>query len=228
MLLWKNFREQGFIFYRNPSPKCHRCSYYGACSNNTIQDILTRRARQEGHSVLWLPGTDHAGIATQTKVEQALRKEGTSRRDLGREKFLEKACEWRDEHGGIIFKQLQKLGCSCDWERSVHTLDKDYSDAVLEAFVKLFERGYIYRGKRMVNWCPVSLTALSDEEVIMKPQTSKLYKIRYEIVESPGQYVQISTTRPETIMGDVALAIHPDDERWPNLQGKFVPPPSTH
>ena len=205
-----------------PPPNVTGVLTMGHVLNNTIQDILTRRARQEGHSVLWLPGTDHAGIATQTKVEQALRKEGTSRRDLGREKFLEKACEWRDEHGGIIFKQLQKLGCSCDWERSVHTLDKDYSDAVLEAFVKLFERGYIYRGKRMVNWCPVSLTALSDEEVIMKPQTSKLYKIRYEIVESPGQYVQISTTRPETIMGDVALAIHPDDERWPNLQGKFV------
>lgn len=205
-----------------PPPNVTGVLTMGHVLNNTIQDILTRRARQEGHSVLWLPGTDHAGIATQTKVEQALRREGTSRRDLGREKFLEKACEWRDEHGGIIFKQLQKLGCSCDWERSVHTLDKDYSDAVLEAFVKLFERGYIYRGKRMVNWCPVSLTALSDEEVIMKAQTSKLYKIRYEIVESPGQYVQISTTRPETIMGDVALAIHPDDERWPNLQGKFV------
>ena len=205
-----------------PPPNVTGVLTMGHVLNNTIQDILARRARQEGQSVLWLPGTDHAGIATQTKVEQALRKEGTSRRDLGRDKFLEKACEWRDEHGGIIFKQLQKLGCSCDWDRSVHTLDEDYSNAVLDAFVKLFERGYIYRGKRMVNWCPVSLTALSDEEVIMKPQTSKLYKIRYEIVESPGQYVQISTTRPETIMGDVALAIHPDDERWPNLKGKSV------
>ena len=205
-----------------PPPNVTGVLTMGHVLNNTIQDILARRARQEGQSVLWLPGTDHAGIATQTKVEQALRKESTSRRDLGRDKFLEKACEWRDEHGGIIFKQLQKLGCSCDWDRSVHTLDEDYSNAVLDAFVKLFERGYIYRGKRMVNWCPVSLTALSDEEVIMKPQTSKLYKIRYEIVESPGQYVEISTTRPETIMGDVALAMHPDDERWPNLKGKSV------
>ena len=205
-----------------PPPNVTGVLTMGHVLNNTIQDILARRARQEGKSVLWLPGTDHAGIATQTKVEQALLKEGKSRRDLGRDKFLEHACEWRDEHGGIIFKQLQKLGCSCDWDRSVHTLDQDYSNAVLDAFVKLFERGYIYRGKRMVNWCPVSLTALSDEEVIMKPQTSKLYKIRYEIVETPGQYVQISTTRPETIMGDVALAIHPDDERLPNLQGKSV------
>ena len=194
----------------------------GHVLNNTIQDILARRARQEGKSVLWLPGTDHAGIATQTKVEQALRKEGMSRRDLGREKFLEHASDWRDKHGGIIFKQLQKLGCSCDWNRNVHTLDEDYSNAVLEAFVKLYERGYVYRGKRMVNWCPVSLTALSDEEVIMKPQKSKLYKIRYEIAQSPGEYVHISTTRPETIMGDVALAIHPEDERWPGLQGKSV------
>jgi valyl-tRNA synthetase len=208
-----------------PPPNVTGVLTMGHVLNNTIQDILARRARQEGQSVLWLPGTDHAGIATQTKVEQALREEGKNRRDLGREKFLEHASDWRDKHGGIIFKQLQKLGCSCDWERNVHTLDEDYSNAVIDAFVKLYERGYVYRGKRMVNWCPVSLTALSDEEVIMKPQSSKLYKIRYEIVESPGEYIHISTTRPETIMGDVAIAIHPEDERWPALKGKTVKRP---
>jgi len=194
----------------------------GHVLNNTIQDILARRARQQGHSTLWLPGTDHAGIATQTKVEQQLRKDGKSKHDLGRDGFIEHAKEWRDKHGGIILKQLRKLGCSCDWERTVHTLDPDYSRAVLEAFVRLFKNGYVYRGKRMVNWCPVSLTALSDEEVIMKPQNGKLYKIRYELTDAPGEYLYVSTTRPETIMGDVALAIHPEDDRWPALQGRKV------
>ena len=205
-----------------PPPNVTGVLTMGHVLNNTIQDVLARRARQHGASVLWLPGTDHAGIATQTKVERTLREEGLNRHDLGREKFLERAVEWRDKHGGIILKQLRKLGSSCDWERTVHTLDEDYSRAVLHAFVKLYQRGYVYRGKRMVNWCPVSLTALSDEEVIMKPQQSKLYKVRYEIVEEPGSYLEVSTTRPETIMGDVALAIHPDDERWSTLQGKHV------
>ncbi|MFP6855419.1 MAG: class I tRNA ligase family protein, partial [Opitutales bacterium] len=189
-----------------PPPNVTGVLTMGHVLNNTIQDILARRARQKGAAVMWLPGTDHAGIATQTKVERALREEGLSRHDLGREKFLERAVAWRDKHGGIILNQLRKLGSSCDWERTVHTLDEEYSKAVLTAFVKLFKRGYVYRGKRMVNWCPVSLTALSDEEVIMKPQESKLYKVRYEIVEEPGHYVEVSTTRPETIMGDVAIA----------------------
>ncbi len=205
-----------------PPPNVTGVLTMGHVLNNTIQDILSRRARQKGAAVMWLPGTDHAGIATQTKVERALREEGLTRRDLGREKFLERAVEWRDKHGGIILKQLRKLGSSCDWERTVHTLDEDYSKAVLTAFVKLFERGYVYRGKRMVNWCPASLTALSDEEVIMKPQDSKLYRVRYEIAELPGSYVEVSTTRPETIMGDVAIAMHPDDDHWPILQGKHA------
>jgi valyl-tRNA synthetase len=205
-----------------PPPNVTGILTIGHVLNNTIQDILARRARQEGKSVLWLPGTDHAGIATQTKVERSLREQGLNRRDLGREKFLEKAWEWKEKHGGIILKQLRNLGSSCDWDRTVHTLDKSYSKAVLTAFVKLFEKGYIYRGHRMVNWCPSSLTALSDEEVIMKPQSSKLYTVRYEIVEEPGTYIQVSTTRPETIMGDTAIAIHPEDERWPDLEGKHV------
>ena len=205
-----------------PPPNVTGVLTMGHVLNNTIQDILARRARQNGCTTLWLPGTDHAGIATQTKVEQQLRQAGKSKHDLGRERFIEHAKEWRDKHGGIILKQLRKLGCSCDWDRTVHTLDQDYSDAVLEAFVRLFKNGYVYRGKRMVNWCPVSLTALSDEEVMMKPQNGKLYKIRYELVDSPGEFLEVSTTRPETIMGDVALAIHPDDELWPALKGRKV------
>ena len=205
-----------------PPPNVTGVLTMGHVLNNTIQDILARRARQQGKSVLWLPGTDHAGIATQTKVEQALKKDGLSRRDLGREKFIDHAKKWRDKHGGIILEQLKKLGCSCDWERNVHTLDEGYSNAVISAFANLFKKGYIYRGQRMVNWCPSSLTALSDEEVIMKPSESTLYKIRYEIENEPGKFIEVSTTRPETIAGDVALAIHPDDSRWDTLKGKKV------
>ena len=197
-----------------PPPNVTGVLTMGHVLNNTVQDILARRARQQGKSVLWLPGTDHAGIATQTKVERALKEKGRSRESLGREEFNLQACMWRDEHGGIILNQLKKLGCSCDWERNVHTLDDDYSQSVLSAFVSLFKKGYVYRGQRMVNWCPESLTALSDEEVIMKPQSSVLYKVRYNILESPGSYLEVCTTRPETIVGDVALAIHPDDPRW--------------
>lgn len=205
-----------------PPPNVTGVLTMGHVLNNTIQDILVRRARQTGYSVLWLPGTDHAGIATQSRVERELRKNGQTRHDLGREKFLQKAVEWRDTHGGIILQQLQRLGCSCDWDRTVHTLDEDYSKAVLEAFVRLYQRGYIYRGKRMVNWCPVSLTALSDEEVIMKPQKGKLYHVRYPVVGSEGEFVEIATTRPETIMGDVAVAVHPADSRYQHLLGKHV------
>jgi len=205
-----------------PPPNVTGVLTMGHVLNNTIQDILCRRARQEGKNVLWLPGTDHAGIATQTKVERHLRDQNLNKHDLGREKFLEHAQEWKEKHGGIILKQLRSLGASCDWERTTQTLDDHYSNAVLTAFVKLYKDGYIYRGRRMCNWCPSSLTALSDEEVIMKPQKSFLYTVRYEIVEEPGNYIHISTTRPETIMGDTAIAIHPEDERWPKLQGKHV------
>lgn len=205
-----------------PPPNVTGVLHMGHLLNNTIQDILTRRARIQGKAAVWIPGTDHAGIATQSRVERELRKEGKTRHDLGREKFVDRATEWRDEHGGIILQQLQKLGCSCDWDRNVHTLDEDYSRAVLTAFVKLHERGYLYRGKRMVNWCPVSHTALSDEEVIMKPQKGKLYYVKYEVAEEPGRTVEIATTRPETIMGDTAIAVHPEDERYKDLHGKHV------
>ena len=194
----------------------------GHLLNNTLQDVFIRRARQTGKPTLWMPGTDHAGIATQTRVEKELKKTGKTRHDLGREAFVKKAEDWRDEHGGIILKQLRTLGASCDWERTVHTLDDDYSKSVLTAFVKLYERGYVYRGRRMVNWCPVSLTALSDEEVIMKPQSGFIYHMRYELVDEPGKFLEIATTRPETIMGDTGVAVHPEDERYKHLIGKKI------
>lgn len=205
-----------------PPPNVTGILHMGHVLDNTLQDIFIRRARLEGKSTLWSPGTDHASIATQTKVEQALRKEGTSRRDIGREKFLERAWQWSDDHGGKILNQLRKLGASCDWRRTTFTMDEAYERSVKAAFVKLYERGYIYRGKRLVNWCPSSQTALSNEEVVMKPQKGKFWKMRYEIVEEPGRFLEISTTRPETIMGDTAVAVHPDDERYKELVGKHV------
>ncbi|MGB0774392.1 MAG: valine--tRNA ligase, partial [Akkermansiaceae bacterium] len=206
-----------------PPPNVTGILHLGHVLNNTIQDILARRARQQGKEVLWLPGTDHAGIATQTKVERQLRdEEGKTRRDLGREAFLERVWDWKDKHGGIIIQQLKRLGCSCDWERERFTMDEDYSAQVSDVFAQLFKDGMIYRGKRMVNWCPVSLTALSDEEVISKPQNSKLYFMKYELVDSPGEFLEISTTRPETLMGDVAVAVNPKDERYTALVGKKV------
>ena len=206
-----------------PPPNVTGVLTLGHVLNNTLQDILARRARQTGHEVLWLPGTDHAGIATQTVVERQLRKEeGKTRRDLGREEFLKRVWTWKEKHGGIIIKQLKRLGCSCDWDRERFTMDEDYSRQVQEVFVKLHAQGLIYRGKRMVNWCPVSQTALSDEEVIMKPAKGKLYVMRYEVAEEPGTYLEIATTRPETLMGDTAVAVHPDDPRYARFIGKHA------
>lgn len=206
-----------------PPPNVTGILHLGHVLNNTIQDVLARRARQEGKEVLWLPGTDHAGIATQTKVEKQIREEeGKTRRDLGREAFLERVWDWKEKHGGIIIKQLKRLGCSCDWSRERFTMDQDYSQWVSHVFSELFKQGLIYRGKRMVNWCPVSLTALSDEEVIMKPQRSKLYYMKYEVVDAPGEFLEIATTRPETLMGDVAVAVNPKDDRWGKYVGRMV------
>ena len=206
-----------------PPPNVTGILHLGHVLNNALQDILARRARQKGFEVLWLPGTDHAGIATQTKVEQLIRKEeGKSRRDLGREEFLKRVWAWKEQYGGIIISQLKRLGCSCDWSRERFTMDAEYTRDVQQVFVKLFEKGLIYRGLRMVNWCPASLTALSDEEVILKPQMGKFYTMRYEIVEEPGRFVEISTTRPETLLGDVAVAVNPGDERYRDLLGKHV------
>ncbi len=206
-----------------PPPNVTGILHIGHVLNNTLQDILARRARQQGKEVLWLPGTDHAGIATQNQVEKDLRKtEGKTRRDLGREKFTERVWQWKEKYGGIIIGQLKRLGCSCDWTRERFTMDEGYTREVQRVFVKLFEKGHIYRGLRMVNWCPGSLTALSDEEVIPKPQKGKFYTMRYEVVEEPGRFLEISTTRPETLMGDTAVAVNPTDERHQDLIGKHV------
>lgn len=206
-----------------PPPNVTGILHLGHVLNNTLQDILARRARMTGHEVCWLPGTDHAGIATQTKVEQQLRKEEKkTRRDLGREEFLKRVWDWKEKYGGIIIQQLKRLGCSCDWERERFTMDEGYVQAVLNTFVDLHSKGLIYRGRRMVNWCPKSLTALSDEEVIMKEQRSKLYTMRYELVSEPGRYLEIATTRPETLMGDTAVAVNPHDERYQQLIGQSV------
>jgi len=202
-----------------PPPNVTGILTLGHVLNNTIQDILCRRARMKGHEVLWLPGTDHAGLATQTKVEKALAESGQSRDSLGRDAFLEKVWDWKEKHGGIIISQLKKLGCSCDWERERFTMDDEYYDAVIHAFIDLFNKGQIYRGYRMVNWCPATRTAISDEEVIPTPQKSKLYTMQYEVVEHPGTFLEIATTRPETIMGDTAVAVHPQDKRYQHLIG---------
>ena len=209
-----------------PPPNVTGILHLGHVLNNALQDILARRARQLGKEVLWLPGTDHAGIATQTKVERQLRdEEGVGRRDVGREEFLKRVWEWKEKHGGIIIQQLKRLGCSCDWSRERFTMDAAYSKWVSQVFVDLFKQGLIHRGKRMVNWCPVSLTALSDEEVIMTPQRSKLYTMRYELADAPGEYIEISTTRPETLMGDCAVAVNPKDPRYTHYVGRMVKRP---
>jgi valyl-tRNA synthetase len=206
-----------------PPPNITGVLTLGHVLNNTIQDILARHARMQGFEVLWLPGTDHAGIATQTAVEKWLRKnEGLTRHDLGREEFLRRMVNWQDKHGGIIIEQLKRLGCSCDWSRQRYTLDDDYVQAVQKVFVDLYSKGLIYRGRRMINWDPAAQTALSDEEVISKPQKGNLYYVRYEIVEQPGRFIEVATTRPETIMADTAVAVHPGDKRYIDLIGKYA------
>ncbi|MDP9254124.1 MAG: valine--tRNA ligase [Verrucomicrobiota bacterium] len=206
-----------------PPPNITGVLTLGHVLNNTIQDVLARRARMNGYEVLWLPGTDHAGLATQTAVEKALRKnEKITRHDLGREEFIRRTWDWREKHGRIIIEQLKRLGCSCDWSRERFTLDPDYARAVQNVFVDLYNKGLIYRGRRMINWDPVALTALSDEEVIPTKQKSSLYYVRYEIVEEPGRAIEIATTRPETIMADTAVAVHPGDERYRDLIGKHA------
>src|SRR5437016_2212176 len=206
-----------------PPPNITGVLTLGHVLNNSIQDILARRARMQGFEVLWLPGMDHAGIGTQTAVERWLRKnEGVTRHDLGREKFLQRVLEWQDKHGGIIIQQLQRLGSSADWSRQRYTFDDGYVRAVEKIFVDLYKKKLIYRGRRMINWDPAAQTALSDEEVINKPQRGNLYYVRYEIVDQPGKFLEIATTRPETIMADTGVAVHPKDKRYVDLVGKEV------
>src|SRR5215470_16676389 len=206
-----------------PPPNITGMLTLGHVLNHTIQDILARRARMQGFEVLWLPGMDHAGIGTQTAVEKYLRRtENKTRHDLGREEFLRRMLEWQDKHGGIIIEQLKRLGCSCDWSRQRYTLDEAYAGAVQKVFVELYDKGLIYRGRRMINWDPAAQTAVSDEEVISKGQKGYLYFVRYEIVEEPGRFLEVATTRPETIMADTAMAFHPGDKRYTDLLGKHA------
>jgi len=232
-----------------PPPNVTGILTMGHVLNNTIQDILVRRARMQGKEVLWLPGTDHAGLATQTAVEKALRKPDElppkiretlesldavwdkaagkpkiplTKHHIPRSDLLELIWSWTRDRGGVIIDQLKKLGCSCDWGRERFTLDDSYHRSVQRAFVDLYTRGYIYRGKRMVNWCPASLTAISDEEIVSTPQKGKLFTMRYEVVEEPGQFLEIATTRPETLMGDTGVAVNPQDPRYSALVGKHV------
>ena len=206
-----------------PPPNVTGVLHMGHMLNNTIQDILVRRARMEGKNACWVPGTDHASIATEAKVVNKLAAQGIKKTDLTRDEFLKHAWEWTDEHGGIILKQLRKLGASCDWDRTAFTMDEKRSESVLKVFVDLYNKGLIYRGVRMVNWDPKALTALSDEEVIYKEEHGKLYYLRYKVEgDAEGRYAVVATTRPETIMGDTAMCINPNDPKSEWLKGKKV------
>ena len=205
-----------------PPPNVTGVLHMGHVLNETIQDILVRRARLEGKNACWVPGTDHASIATEAKVIKRLKEQGINKSDLTREEFLKHAWAWTDEHGGIILKQLRKLGCSCDWDRTSFTMDETRSKAVIKVFCDLYKKGLIYRGLRMVNWDPERQTALSDEEVIYHDEHNKFYYLRYEVAEEPGKYAIVATTRPETIFGDIAVCINPKEEKNQWLKGKHV------
>ena len=202
-----------------PPPNVTGVLHMGHMLNNTIQDVLVRKARMEGKNACWVPGVDHASIATEAKVVQKLRKQGIKKSDLTRDAFMEHAWEWKNKHGGIILEQLKKLGASCDWDRETFTMDEDYARSVIDTFIDLYQKGLIYRGKRMINWDPAAKTALSDEEVIHKEVNSKLYYVKYKIAGDEG-YLTVATTRPETILGDTAICINPADERFKHLHGK--------
>jgi valyl-tRNA synthetase len=205
-----------------PPPNVTGILHMGHMLNNSIQDILIRKARIDGKNACWVPGTDHASIATEAKVVRMLREQGVKKSDLTRDEYLEKAWEWKEKYGGIILQQLKKLGASCDWERTAFTMDETRSEAVFKAFVDLHKKGKLYRGLRMVNWDPEAQTVLSNEEVLHKEENSFLYHVKYAIEGEENTYVTIATTRPETILGDSAIAVHPEDERYTHLKGKKV------
>jgi valyl-tRNA synthetase len=208
-----------------PPPNVTGVLHMGHALNNTVQDILLRRAKMQGYNTCWVPGTDHASIATEAKVVQMLREQGIDKNQIGREAFLENAWAWKEKYGGIILEQLKKLGCSLDWNRTNFTMNEPYYKAVMRVFVELYQKGYIYRGVKMINWDPQALTALSDEEVLHKETSSKLTYVRYKIDSEQEEYITIATVRPETILGDTAVCVHPEDERYAHLKGKycFVP-----
>ena len=234
---WYSFWEDHKLFHADasqggepycvmiPPPNVTGILHMGHALNNTIQDILVRWRRMQGRNVVWMPGTDHAGIATQNVVERALKAEGTTRHELGREAFVERVWEWREEYGNTITNQLRKLGASCDWERERFTMDEGLSEAVAEVFVRLFNKGLIYRANYIINWCPRCHTALSDEESEHQDTQGKLYHIRYPVqngTEAGGEHIVVATTRPETLLGDVAVAVHPDDKRYAGLSDRTV------
>ncbi len=214
-------KDSGTFTVVIPPPNVTGIIHMGHVLNNTIQDILVRRARMLGKSTLWLPGTDHASIATEAKIVKMLRDEGTTKIELGREKFLERAWQWSDQYGGTIIGQLKRLGCSCDWSRLAFTMDDSYSNAVIHTFVKFYNDGLIYRAKRLINWDPQGQTALSDEEVIHKETQGNLWYFRYPLKDGSG-HVTVATTRPETMLGDTGIAVNPDDERYTGLVGETV------
>jgi valyl-tRNA synthetase len=228
---WYRYWMEGGFFHSEPNPEKEPYTivipppnvtgvlHMGHMLNNTIQDVLVRKARMEGKEACWVPGTDHASIATEAKVVAMLRERGIKKSDLTREEFLKYAWEWKEKYGGIILEQLKKLGASCDWERTRFTMDDDYYDAVIDVFIDLYRKGNIYRGLRMINWDPAGKTALSDDEVIHREVQSKLYYIQYAI-EGSKEYVTIATVRPETIMADAAICVNPNDERYKHLKGK--------
>ncbi|MFA6150103.1 MAG: valine--tRNA ligase [Chitinophagaceae bacterium] len=228
---YKHWMDQGY-FYSTPDereaytivmppPNVTGVLHMGHALNNTVQDILIRRAKMQGFNTCWVPGTDHASIATEAKVVNMLKEKGIDKNNLSREEFLEYAYEWKEKYGGIILAQLKKLGCSLDWNRTHFTMDEGYYKAVINVFVELYNKGNIYRGVKMINWDPQALTALSDEEVLHKEANSKLTYIQYKIDSETEEYITIATVRPETIMGDTAVCVHPDDERYAHLKGKF-------
>ncbi|MGN0160838.1 MAG: valine--tRNA ligase [Lachnospiraceae bacterium] len=210
-----------------PPPNITGKLHMGHALDNTLQDTIIRFKRMQGYEALWVPGTDHASIATEVKVIEALKQEGIEKDDLGREGFLKRAWEWKEEYGGTITKQLRKLGSSCDWDRERFTMDEGCSDAVLDVFCKLHKKGLIYKGSRIVNWCPVCQTSISDAEVEHEEQAGHFWHINYPIVGEEGRFVEIATTRPETLLGDSAVAVHPDDERYKDIVGKMVKLPLT-
>jgi valyl-tRNA synthetase len=203
-----------------PPPNVTGVLHMGHMLNNTIQDVLIRKARMQGKNACWVPGTDHASIATEAKVVAMLKEKGIDKKDLSRDEFLKYAWEWKEKYGGIILEQLKKLGASCDWDRTRFTMEDDLSEAVIDVFIDLYKKGHIYRGVRMVNWDPKGLTAISDEEVIYKEVNSKLVYVKYKIEGTEDDFITIATTRPETILGDTAVCVHPNDERYQHLKGK--------
>ena len=231
--IYKNWEEKGYFKPSEdkskkpytiviPPPNITGKLHMGHALDETIQDLLIRYKRMQGYNALWLPGTDHAAIATEAKVVAKLKEEGTSKEKLGREEFLKRAWEWKKEYGGIIINQIKKLGCSCDWDRKRFTMDEGLSNAVKHVFVDLYNKGLIYKGKKMINWCPYCKTSISDAEVEYEEEPTHLWHIRYKVKGEENRYVVVATTRPETMLGDTGVAVHPADERYKDLVGKKV------